>query len=128
MKLTIVLKKQDAEGFGGEVLEAMGMVRSSSCPTVFFSQFPIHDVNQLGTGDNSWSQPEQHSLRYVEALTDYGIRPLRVFQKTDSTAGLTPLHASVWADKVETVEKKAPVKAARVEKALEAIERALKSM
>lgn len=98
MKFSIILKRQDADGLGGDLLEAMGMTRSEHAPTVFTRMLPIHNVEKLGTGDSGWSLPEQHTQMYVEALADYGIRPMRVFQKHDSAAGLTPLHASAWAD------------------------------
>ena len=98
MKLTIVLKVQDADGFGGEILQGLGMSRSEFEPTVFVLTMPVHEISKFGTGDSSWSQPEAHTQKYVEALTDFGIRPVRVFQKTDSAAGLTPLHASFWDD------------------------------
>ena len=98
MKFTIILKQQDADGLGGEILEAMGMERSEHAPTVFMRTLATHNVSTMGTGDNSWSQPEAHTVTYVEALTDAGIRPVRVFQKTDTSSGLTPLHASAWSD------------------------------
>jgi len=98
VKFTIILKQQDADGLGGDLLEAMGMSRSEHATTIFTRMLPAHNVEKLGAGDSSWSQPEMHTQMYVEALADYGIRPMRVFQKTDSTAGLTPLHASAWSD------------------------------
>jgi len=123
VKFTIILKQQDADGLGGDLLEAMGMVRSEHAPTVFTRQLPMHNVEKLGTGDNSWSQPEQHTQMYVEALADYGIRPMRVFQKHDSAAGLTPLHASAWAD-----AKPASVQSSAIEQALSQVESAVEAL
>lgn len=94
MKLIIVLKKTDADGLGGEILESHGLTRSKVEPGVFAMVAPIHAVDKLGMGDASWSQPEATTQQVLEALTDYGIRPMRVFQRTDSTAGLTPINAS----------------------------------
>ncbi len=96
MKLTIILKKLDADGLGGQILEAMGMKRSAYEPAVFVTQH-IQDpriVAPVDVLESMWP------VMYVEALMDEGIRPLRVFQKTDSTVGLTPLFASAKPDKL----------------------------
>jgi hypothetical protein len=90
VKLTIVLRKQDALGLGGQILEAMGMKRSVYEPEVFVVQH-IQDPRLVAPVDvleSMWP------VMYVEALMDEGIRPIRVFQRTDSTVGLTPLFAS----------------------------------
>ena len=78
MKVIIVLKKEHADGLGGEVLTDMGMLRSSLHPVVFSTRIPI-------------DQAKEASLPYVEALSEYGIRPVRVFSQTDAGA-LTTLH------------------------------------
>ena len=91
MKLTIVLKKQDAIGLGGQILEAMGMKRSVYEPEVFVAQH-IADPRIIAPVDvleSMWP------IMYVEALMDEGIRPVRVMQKDNSILGLTPLFASV---------------------------------
>ena len=90
MKLTIVLKKQDAAGLGGQILEAMGMKRSVYEPEVFVAQH-IADPRIVAPTDVLESQ---WPIMYVEALMDEGIRPMRVFQKDNSPLGLTPLFAS----------------------------------
>jgi hypothetical protein len=120
MKFAIILKTQDASGLGGEILEGMGMSRVSE--TVFTRTLPVHDIAKFGTGDTSWSQPEANTLLFVEALMDYGIRPIRVFQKTDSTAGLTPLHASFCGGSEGKAEPKRPPS---IERALAEVEKAL---
>lgn len=95
MKIIIVLKKIDADGLGGELLSESGLVRSKHEPQVFARVLPSHEVSEIGLGNGSWSTPEHHTQSIVETLMDYGIRPLRVFQHTNSAAGLTPLHASM---------------------------------
>lgn len=93
MKLTIVLKKQDAIGLGGQILEAMGMKRSVYEPEVFVAQH-IADpriIAPVDVTDSMWP------IMYVEALMDEGIRPVRVMQKDNSVLGLTPLFASTQA-------------------------------
>lgn len=88
MKITIVLKKQDADGLGGEILSSMGMKRSEFEPQVFSVQH-VQDPRRVAPVDvleSMWA------IQYAEALMDAGIRPVRIFQKTDSTAGLTPFY------------------------------------
>ena len=90
MKLTIVLKKQDAIGLGGQILEAMGMHRSIYEPEVFVVQH-IQDPRLVAPVDVTESM---WPIMYLEALMDEGIKPLRVYQKDNSTMALTPLYAS----------------------------------
>jgi hypothetical protein len=88
VKLTVILKKQDADGLGGEILENMGMTRSEVEDQVFSSYHLAPDLAGIQTGD---VDDQMFSARITEALMDHGIRPMRVFQKTNSNAGLTPL-------------------------------------
>lgn len=90
MKLTIVLKKQDAIGLGGQILEAMGMHRSIYEPEVFVVSH-VQDPRLVAPVDVTESM---WSVMYLEALMDEGIKPLRVYQKDNSVASLTPLFAS----------------------------------
>lgn len=85
MKLIIVLKKTDAEGLGGEILRSMGMKQSRKDPGAFAKQFNSPSIETTHDSDVH---------KHLEALMDYGIRPMRVFQRDNSTAGLTPIHAS----------------------------------
>jgi len=92
VKLTIVLRKHDAEGLGGEILEGLGMKRSSAEPQVFAAFYLAPDIpGGIAPVDMDDSM---FAIRAMEALMDQGIRPVRVFQKTNSPAGLTPVFGS----------------------------------
>ena len=91
MKLTVVLKKHDADGLGGEILEGMGMTRSEVEDQVFSSFHLAPDLAGIQTGDVDDSM---FAARVTEALMDRRIRPIRVFQRTNSNAGLTNVSGS----------------------------------
>lgn len=105
MKLIIVLKQHDADGFGGELLTSLGMLRSPVDPGVFSLSTAVHDTAR-GYGDTSWSQPEATTQLFLEALMDAGVRPVRWFHQNDRTAVLTQLRASV-DEKAQLVKDKA---------------------
>ena len=113
MKLTVVLKKQDADGLGGEILEGLGMVRSQVEDQVFSLYRLVPDLTfqpPVDVTDDMWAN-------YVtEALMDRGIRPLRIFQKSNSNAGLTPLSGNV---EIESDEDDFSVEDAMLELGLE---------
>jgi hypothetical protein len=93
MKLTIVLKKEDADGLGGEILVDLGMTRSETDPQVFWV-YHSYDPTVVAPADVA---PGMWATKYVEALADRGIRPLRVLQKTNSMLELPQVQATVSA-------------------------------
>lgn len=101
MKLTVILKKADAEGLGGEILEKMGMVRSEVEDQVFSSYHLAPNLDSIQFGD---VDDQMFSARVSEALMDHGIRPIRICQKTNSNAGLTPVSGSGGIESAEDDE------------------------
>jgi len=114
MKLTIVLKREDADGLGGQILTDLGMTQSETDPQVFWV-YHSFDPAIVAPPDVA---PAMWTTKYVEALADRGIRPLRVLQKTGSMLELPQVQASVSA----AVDKKEWRKARRL--ANEALEKA----
>lgn len=132
MKLSITLKQSDADGFGGELLETLGMNRALRDPKTFVKELAVTELLDKFTesidddeeDDKSkvdasagaftgrrrrrrrrtrptdfllYEDNSLYALPYLEPLTDRGIVPLRVNLRTDSTAILTPINASVSA-------------------------------
>jgi hypothetical protein len=97
MKLIIVLKPEDAAGLGGDILEEKGMVRSKGIAGLFSITMPTFDPHTMDFGGASRLSPDSNVMHYVEALTDAGIRPVKVSIRTDSNSGLTPLSSSATA-------------------------------